>query len=206
MKRSHCNSFEDQASVDEICGCMIFKWVAVSWSKTRHRVVGHAWLPGLTWPLQVYGHMLKNITKTTSVITEKYVYIYIYIFIYTLPYDITMAKPIPKTKTVSSCFLYKWWNCVNRIDMLICVKKICIFKLIDYPCATSIVVHMKYWYFANSNANKYIPFHLCNIRHDVTYLKSTEIRTFSSILVVVMLSAFGDKYRIDIQCSVCGES
>ena len=28
---SHCKSFEDQAPVDEIYGCLIFKWVAMTW-------------------------------------------------------------------------------------------------------------------------------------------------------------------------------
>ena len=31
LSRSLCNSFEDCAPIDEICGCAIFKWVAVAW-------------------------------------------------------------------------------------------------------------------------------------------------------------------------------
>ena len=30
------NSFEDQAPVDEICGCLIFKWVAETWLQGRN--------------------------------------------------------------------------------------------------------------------------------------------------------------------------
>ena len=32
---SLCNSFEDRSPVDEIYGCPIFKWVAVTWPKYR---------------------------------------------------------------------------------------------------------------------------------------------------------------------------
>ena len=32
---SHCNSFEDQAPVDFIYGCLIFKWVAVTWQEWK---------------------------------------------------------------------------------------------------------------------------------------------------------------------------
>ena len=35
FKTIHCNSFEDQAPVDEIYGCPIFKWVAVTWIHGR---------------------------------------------------------------------------------------------------------------------------------------------------------------------------
>ena len=34
---SHCNSYEDRVPVDEIYGCPIFRWVAVTWLKC----VGH---------------------------------------------------------------------------------------------------------------------------------------------------------------------
>ena len=35
FKSRHCNSFEDQAPVNFIYGCLIFKWVAVTWLHDR---------------------------------------------------------------------------------------------------------------------------------------------------------------------------
>ena len=38
-KSSLCNAFEDQAPVDEIYGCLIFKWVSETWQQQGTRIV-----------------------------------------------------------------------------------------------------------------------------------------------------------------------